>query len=288
MSASRKHPASTTPFIDVRVRDLSLSPTLRGLCAGYEAGKWRMEDFARHAIEWLPEFALDYSERQDMGSHNAVKLIAKAAEAVYTSEKYQARGEFGELFLHMILRQDCDSSTAISKIYFKTASNETVKGFDAVHVVGNPGDLELWLGEVKFYNDISAAIRDVVLELEKHVEHDYLRSEFLWIGNKLDPNDPHAPEVAKLIDRNTSLDTIFKRLCIPVLLTYDSSCVSAHTSTAPGYPAAFEAEIRKHHAALVAKGLPAGLRVHLFLLPLSDKAAFVKELDRRLKLWQQM
>ncbi|MDX2147948.1 MAG: DUF1837 domain-containing protein [Planctomycetota bacterium] len=272
----------------MRVRDLAGDPTLRGLCVGYEGGVWRQDAFARHVIEWLPEFALDYSEREAIGHHNCVKAMGKAAESVYTSDKYQKRGEFGEIFLHIALRQDCDSTPAISKLYFKSANNDTVKGFDAVHVVGTPGDLELWLGEVKFYDDIGHAIRDVTAELDKHTQTNYLRSEFMWIGNKLDPADAHSAEIQRLLDRNVSLDKIFKRICVPVLLTYDSPCVAAHSVVDPAYSKAFEAEIRKHWAAIVGKGLPPGLRIHVILLPLQSKKALVTELDRRLKLCQAL
>ncbi|MEN3029932.1 Hachiman antiphage defense system protein HamA [Chromobacterium amazonense] len=46
------------------------------------------------------------------------------------------------------LRQPAASWIAISKIYFKDAVNNTVKGFDAVHVLATQNGLELWLGEV--------------------------------------------------------------------------------------------------------------------------------------------
>jgi hypothetical protein len=283
-----KHPASDSRFLEVRFRDVAIDPTLRGLCVGYEGGAWREEAFAKHVIEWLPEFALDFSERKAIGDHNCVKVVAKAAQSVYTSDKYKSRGEFGEVFLHMALRQDCGSFPAISKVYFKSAGNETVKGFDAVHVVGPPGDLELWLGEVKFYEDINDAIREVVAELKAHTANDYLRSEFIWIGNKLDSAAPHAAELQRLLDRNQSLDTIFKRLCFPILLTYDSPCVAAHNACSAAYEAAFRAEVCHHYAALVAKGLPANIRIHVMLLPLRTKKSLVAELDRRLKLCQQL
>lgn len=272
----------------MRVRDVTTDPTLRALCVGYESGVWRQEAFARHVIEWLPEFALDYSEREAIGHHNCVKVMGKAAQSVYMSDKYAKRGEFGEIFLHIALRQDCGSIPAISKLYFKSANNDTVKGFDAVHVVGNPGELELWLGEVKFYDNIGRAIRDVVAELAVHTDNDYLRSEFLWIGNKLDPASAHAAEIQALLDRNKSLDQIFKRLCFPVLLTYDSPCVAGHTKCDPDYQKALEEEVRKHFGALVAKGLPTGIRIHVILFPLLAKKALVAELDRRLKLCQEM
>ena len=71
----------------------------------------------------------------------------------------------------------------VSKFYFKSAANDTVKGFDAAHVVfvNPPEDLELWLGEAKLYIDVDAAIRDVCGELSTHLSDDYL----MWIENKL-------------------------------------------------------------------------------------------------------
>ena len=288
MVAGGTHPASTAPFLEIRVRDLAIDPTLRALCVGYETGTWRLDQFSQHIIRWLPDFALNYSEREAIGADDCVQMVGKAAVSIYTSDKYQKRGEFGEILLHIALRQDCGSAPAISKIYFKSACNDTVKGFDAVHVVGAPGDLELWLGEVKFYEDIAAAIRDVVAELKIHTTNDYLRSEFMWIGNKLDVGDPHAAEVKHLLNSNTSLDKIFKRLCIPVLLTYDSPCIAAHTAADSNYIKAFEAEVREHYAAFVSKAPAMDIRIHLMLLPLLAKKALVAALDGRLKACQNL
>ena len=37
-------------------------PGLAGVCAGFEAGKWRYDQLAEHILEWLPEFALNERE----------------------------------------------------------------------------------------------------------------------------------------------------------------------------------------------------------------------------------
>lgn len=171
--------SSTVPtpeqFFGIRVDRADLDPSLCGLCVGYERNEWRAAQLAQHIFEWLPEFALTPSEWQSMQHANSVKLIRRAAQQVYTSKKFENRGEFGELLLHAIVRQVHGSLPAISKIYYKTANNDTVKGFDAVHVVGPPDDMELWLGEAKFYNEIGRAIRDVVAELEDHLCTNYQR-----------------------------------------------------------------------------------------------------------------
>lgn len=137
-------------FLEVRGHWLKKAPGCSGLCVGYERGKWRAEQLADHAMEWLPEFALTAEECENIRHANAIDFIRRAAHNVYTSKKFEKRGEFGELFLHIAIRQVFDSLPAISKIYYKSANNDPVKGFDAVHVVGEVRDLELWIGEAKF------------------------------------------------------------------------------------------------------------------------------------------
>lgn len=274
------------PFLNVRVHDVGINPSITGLCVGYEREDWRASQFARHIIEWLPEFALKHSELSDLNSGNAVQLIRDAAKRVYESRKFENRGEFGELFLHAAIREVFDSHPAISKIYYKSARNETVKGFDAVHIVGSGGVLELWLGEAKFYSDIDAAIRDVVKELVAHTDTNYLRDEFLLIKGKIDPTWPHAVALEELIAENKSLDEVFSRACIAVLLTYDSDCLNDHNKCDDDYEVAFEAEIRKHHSNFSNKALPEDITIHLILLPLNTKKRLLQELDSKLQAWQ--
>lgn len=271
------------PFLEVRVHNPTISPSISGLCVGYELGEWRASQFASHMIEWLPEFALTYSEIKGIHSGNMVALIREAASKIYKTEKFKNRGEFGELFLHAAIRQIFKSQPAISKIYYKSALNDTVKGFDAVHVVSTESAFELWLGEAKFYNDINAAIRDVTEELRAHTERDYLRDEFLLITGKVDNEWPQANEFKKLLSPNTSLDLIFKRVCIPVLLTYDSACIANNKECSKKYSDEFKAEILENYNKFCNKELPKNITIHLFLLPLKSKDNLIIELDKRLQ-----
>lgn len=280
-------PRKPAKFLEVRVHDLGDKSSVTGLCVGYERNSWRATQFARHILEWLPEFALRHSELTDIDSGNAVQLIRDAARRVYESKMFKNRGEFGELFLHAAIRQVFDSLPAISKIYYKSARNNTVKGFDAVHVVeSRDGALELWLGEAKFYSDYGNAVRDVVDELKQHTQTDFLRDEFLLLKGKIDSTWPHARALEDLLSENKSLDEVFARACFAVLLTYDSACLAQYSKCDLAYVAAFEAEIRKHYALFTSKKLPAEITVHLLLLPLHTKEVLLKELDGRLKAWQ--
>lgn len=284
----RCDPDLTPPeaFLEVRVSDATLDPTLTGLCVGYEKHQWRAEQFANHVMDWLPEFALNYTELRSVQSGNMTQLIREAAQKVYKSKKFENRGEFGELFLHIALRQVFGSLPAISKIYYKSSHNDTVKGFDAVHVVGPADKMELWLGEAKFYSDFTRAVRDVVKELTVHMETDYLRDEFLLIRGKIDNALPHAAKLQELISRNKSLDQIFTRACIPVLLTYDSDCLTKHSACDEAYAKAFEAEVRARHLHFTHQHLPKPITIHLILLPLSTKSELIRLLDKKLKTWQ--
>jgi hypothetical protein len=276
------------PFLEVRVQELTINPSAIGLCVGYEVGEWRAAQFADHVMEWLPEFALTYSELLGIHSGNMVALMREAASKIYKTEKFRNRGEFGELFLHAAIRQVFGAIPAISKIYYKSARNDTVKGFDAVHVIATNEGFELWLGEAKFYSDINSAITDVVKELQTHTQRDYLRDEFVLISGKLDAKWPHAEELKKLLSPRTSLDEVFKRVSMPVLLTYDSPTIAKFHECSENYKKDFHDEIMAHHRTFSTKKLPKTLTIHLFLMPLETKKKVICELDKKLRIWQKV
>lgn len=280
-----KHP---DPFLEVRVEKLDLKPSLIGWCAGFEQGKWRNDQLAKHLLKWLPEFALRYSEWKDLSSHDAVELVGKAAKSVYTSTKYKNRGELGEILLHAMIRQKFKSIPAISKYFYKDSNNDTVKGFDSVHVIQSAGVFELWLGEVKFYKEITSAIRDVIAELKDHTKRDYLRSEFTAITNKLDDKLSISQTLKELLHPNNSLDKIFKQICIPVLLTYNSETLTKYTKICAEYEKEFEEELLKYRDKFAEYELPENVVIHLFLFPLQEKEILINKFDEVLKACQNL
>lgn len=280
---TRNHP---DPFLEVRISELEWEPALIALCAGYENCYWRSKQLARHLIEWIPEFALSHIERQEMNDSTAVALLRKAALKIYKTKKFQNRGEIGEIILHCILRQVYATYPAVSKIYYKDSSNDTVKGFDAVHVVSNNGELELWIGEVKYYKSISKAIYDVVKELNNHTTIDFLRDEFLLISDKIDNAWPFSSKLKDLIHRNRSMDEIFSRTVIPVLLCYESRTVNTYEKVSSGYMEAYRKEMEKHYDSFCNANLPETVCLHLFLLPMHTKKDLSDSFDERLKALQ--
>ncbi|HAV4457064.1 TPA: DUF1837 domain-containing protein [Acinetobacter baumannii] len=274
------------PFLEVRVHKTDLDPNLLTMCAGFELGEWREKQFASHVMEWLPEFALNYQEVRSMRAHNAVSLLQKAARSIYQTDKYENRGEFGELILHIILRQIFKTTPAISKIFFKDARNDTVKGFDSVHVIYDGITLDLYLGEVKFYKNINRAITDVVSELEAHTKSNYLRSEFSAILNKVDSEFPLFGQLKDLLHSNKSLDMIIDRIVIPVLLTYESETISKFDRVTQDFIETLEREVSENWKNFASRTLPKGFRIELILLPLKSKKSFIESLDGILDQWK--
>lgn len=269
-------------FFNVIVDDIGRAPALTGICAGYELGSWRVEQLATVLFRSLPDFCLRHSECSEITADNAMQLIAAAAKTVYQTEKFKNRGEFGELILHVALKQLFKTLPAISKIFFKDSANNTVKGFDAVHVIPTQSGLQLWLGEVKFYSDIAKAIDDVCEELDAHFSREYLRNEFLLIERKIDNAWPHAERLRSLMSESTSLDTVFEAVCVPVLLTYESPTTGSHTALTEQYKEELRVEFEKHYARFVSKNPLTNIQIRLILFPLKEKILLVNELHRKL------
>ena len=214
--------------------------------------------------------------------------MRKAAQTVYDTDKYNRRGEFGELILHALLRETRKTEPAISKIFFKDAINNTVKGFDAVHALDTPNGLELWLGEVKFYKDINRAITDVTAELEAHFQDDYLKKEFMLIANKLDSTWSGTEKLRKLLHPNTSLDKAVSAIVVPVLLTYESAATKSFTKDCKEYREKLLTELLASHTKFKTKNTIKKVRVELFLFPMADKEVLLNQLQKRLEAAQAL
>ncbi|MFH6877526.1 HamA C-terminal domain-containing protein [Corynebacterium amycolatum] len=266
------------------------SPALTTLCAGYESGSWRARQLVDDVMgRHLVSFALSFTDRDGISDENAAWMLKKAANAIYDTNKYHNRGEFGELLLHAAVKDFFDAQPAISKIHFKDSPNDTVKGFDCVHIVECEDKVELWLGEVKFYKRLAKAIADVTFELTAHLNKGFLDREFIAITNKLDPNWPLATAVSDLLDHNRSLDEIIDHLVVPVMLTYDSAAVGEHRKVTADYTKAIEQESTQALANFnrnLSEVLP--VKLHLILVPLEKKDRLVNLFHEKLGIWKHL
>lgn len=261
-------------------------PSTVGLHAGFELSTWRANALANHIMDWVLDFALRPEEREYLSTGRARATMKRAIKATFGNGN--DRGLPGEILLHAICRQLYGSSTVLNKIYFKTADNDTYKGFDSVHCVhADGGELELWLGEAKFYRSAKKAIDKVISDFDAHLKADYLHTEFAIVSQKISDSHPHADNLRKLMHPNTSLDEVFNRLVIPVFITYDSKVTKAHTKDCPEF---FD-EIRDefddlHEKVSTAFGDDLPVSVRVFFLPLADKTALLEQLELELAPWR--
>ena len=279
------------PVLQIRVQDVKLSPSLTVLCAGFEQKDWRAvaltdDLFQRH----LTSFALSYGEYISITGETAAKSLKRAAQVVYATDKYRRRGEFGELLLHAALVDFFGATPAVSKIFYKDSDNDTVKGFDSVHLVNTDDGIEVWLGEAKFYADLTDAIREAAKSIEEHLKRDFLRREFVAITNKVDHDWPHAAQFMDALDDATSLDEIAQTLVVPVLLTYESPASYAATSHDAAYVTALEAEASAAWSKFVEYELDTKLqvRLQLILVPLQNKERLLNLMHQKLNLYKHL
>jgi hypothetical protein len=272
------------PFLASRYLDVAENRQVNCICPGFELRKWRFNRLAGHLIDWLPDFSIRHADLppQIENITDYRKLIEIAAERIYKTEKSETRGEIGELLLHAICRQFSGTFPAISKVYYKDSSNDVVKGFDLVHIRHNQptDDLELWLGEAKFYKSGTEAVTDAIKSIRKHLDAGFLTSEKVLLGGKISDDTPGYSKLKWLFDRDTPLDQIFQRLVIPVLIAYNSSSASSYRDE-QSYDSALMSETTKLQKVLSAK-LPTNISMYCFYFPMDTKEKLIASFDERL------
>ena len=170
---------------------------------------------------------------------------------------YDRKGVFGEVILHLLLKEFKDTTPLISKMYFKDSFSQEAKGFDAVHVSND--ESTLWLGETKFYKAwkkcgvICGGVDELVEDLKKHFTKDYLTEQYVIIKRGLEAQYEHPKRkywVEKL-SKPILLKDVFQYIKIPLLCIYEDSIacdylqdideavknnrIVAHTSTVYDY-----------------------------------------------------
>ena len=108
-------PFASEGVIEERHRD----EQLRGYHVGFDGGRFRLAPLVDVIRRAIPAYALGWHHGRTIPLNQMVDRLAEAAKTVYTTEKYKKRGEFGELILHLILRDFFETVPLLSKIYFK-------------------------------------------------------------------------------------------------------------------------------------------------------------------------
>jgi len=245
----------------------------------HEGEKWRSDRFADHLFQWLPYAALNQEQQLAFGPHNFVEMLRQAAAHIYKTKKTSSRGELGELILHLACVLHFDTIPVMCKLVLKSTSNDTVKGFDGIHLVNSPNGFNLWLGESKFYENPQAAIRDAVTSITSHILPSFLTTEKAMVIGHIAPGIPNREAVIQLFKSHTSADKLLELAVFPVLIAYDSASAASFKSVIPEYVEALSEEVKdlRLYFAEKAKSLP--LKFQLIFVPLNNKLSLVKKFD---------
>ena len=269
---------------------------------------YRLERLVTLLESVIPEFAFGYHEGKTVGIVRIVDVVREAAKSIYKIEEFEKtreiylndgyipdddvarnylrRGEFGELILHLLLRDFHNTVPLLSKIYFKDAYGSITHGFDAVHI--QPQTKTLWLGESKLYIDGKAGVKALIKDIKNHFKRDYLNDEFTIISKKLKPYDNIVEKDywLELMDENTTLLNLLESVSIPLLCTYSSDLFRKFDDeNRKEFVEAYEKEVRKLKKYFDTKNdhpLKTSLNIVLLLFPVRCKNELVRKMHEKL------
>lgn len=275
---------------------------------------YQIDEFTQAVINTIPEYVFAQYENSDIPQTDAVEKLREAAKSIYKIHDYEImrrwyleedksveneinhignsrRGEFGELILHLLLRDFKHTIPLVSKVYFKDTTGIPAHGFDAVHIT--PDDGVLWLGESKFYTDSERGVKALVGDLEKHFKREYLNEQFLIIKKNLENNSiPQRDEWIEKLTQCNKLSDKLNMINIPLLCTYPNDIYNLFcdldSKEAVEYHEKNIRELKTYFDKNNQHPLKNQLNVILLLFPIKDKKELITKLHERLWHMQNM
>lgn len=238
-------------------------------------------------IERLRESAKSIYKIKDYElMYRAYALHDEQAKQEVEDSGFKRRGEFGELLLHLLLREFKGTIPLVSKVYFKDSAGVPAHGFDAVHVSPNEGIL--WLGESKLYSDAKGGIKALLSDLGEHIRREYLDEQFIIIKKNLENNSiPQREYWINQLSSCSKLSERLKMINIPLLCVYPDDIYKDFVDV--GDSQAFDVHIHdvkklkqffdEHNT----HPLKSELNIILLLFSIKDKDEFLTKLHQ--KLW---
>lgn len=212
---------------------------------------YSIRDFSIYKTEYIDKNKVLDEDDLIVNKEELDKKAIEKYEAVYNK-----RGEFGELILHVILRDYFGTAPLLSKIYFKDSDGITVHGFDSVHIgpdINDKAKYTLFLGESKLYYRAKGdagkhGIKDLVQDIKNHLDVEFLKRECILISKKndsykalenyIDENtkvayeeflkikDEFMENLQKVGEGKSKLQDIVSSITIPLICTYESELFS--------------------------------------------------------------
>ena len=259
-----------------------ISSELRTFYVGFDFGRYQNHELTEVLMDVIVDFAFGY-HTGILKKYNR-RILKEAAKAIYrideyrevkwvyvdenselsdcelkAEKKYLKKGEFGEMILHLLLRDFFGTEPLLSKIHFKDTDNAVVHGFDIVHIGKDLVDNKensIFLGESKLYSRKAGnagvlGVSDLLEDVIQHFNTDFLYREIALINKKRDAfkriedyedeNTKNEYEsflirkekwfkiLKKVESHEERLQDFFKSVTIPLVCTYQSKIFDGHT-----------------------------------------------------------
>ena len=179
----------------------------------------------------INEYEIDYTaleREQRKAILSRMRYDSAAPDA--TKLKY---GFYGEILLDLILRVFLRTSVLAARGYFYSPiENSEAKGFDAFHLMERNGNIDLWFGEAKFYQQYKSAITPVLEKLDTSLSDGYLNRNLLAIIDERTHISTHNVQLDDLLnsweenpDINLSEEIKNRgiRLIYPIFIAYQKN-----------------------------------------------------------------
>lgn len=278
------------------VVDDSCSRFLLSLINDYEEGEWKFDKFNNYIMNTLAETALSKKEREAL-REEPYSLIKQSI-----ANLNQKEGEVGEIFLYGIMKKYYNALPIVPKIFYKQNINDNAKGADSVHLTIENQECHLWLGESKFYTDITDAISKAIKSIKDLLVKDKLNKEKsiitnvndleLYMEDKKDEiSEENMNKIKKILRQETSIDELKNILHIPISIIYQCEITKQYNELSEEYKqeiAKFHQEKAKQAITKITNELNTvhkveKIKFHIILFPVPDKEKiqcnFTKKLE---------
>ncbi|NVZ51634.1 DUF1837 domain-containing protein [Pseudomonas sp. B6002] len=243
----------------------------------YEGGRYRQSELVGLIRDTVPFFALTSKEissidRSDWNKQSFTRI---------SDANINSKGDYGELLLYLVLSVFYDVPKFVTKARLRSTTREQIKGFDCAHFSVENSKVTLWLGEAKFHKSVSGAVNSALKSLNEHLnDAEKIKSELKLLGGEIEINKKLEPEKYDLLKQyvagGKSLDKV--NIAVPVLITYDSSCIKKHCNTGIGdieddtLRNELESELESHFKKIYKKSWPAhkNIKIVFFAIPLES------------------
>jgi hypothetical protein len=249
----------------------SSSPVAIAMCPDFELGSWRCKRLADHIFDWLPDVALRPREREAL-LYEPYKQLAQSCRRFFDVTNAEKRGEIGEVLIHAICRQEFGTIPFMVRLFYKMRTNDSVTSIDVAHLCFNEhsGDVELWLGEAKLYDDLDQARYRALQSIRALWDPDFLQEMKALVGPKVEPSVAHAEALTWLFADETSLDQLINRIVIPICIACDHPTTLNATERTDEYIAAISDELAKLRKYFL-ECVPVDVRFVCIFVPLNNK-----------------